>query len=81
MGDHLSAFAEWQAFPCLEKTKHGSRIATHGSQDGTVAADMHLIIGLLVANLELFGVSAMLSRLQLGYTYIGYTYNIPHRAA
>ena len=67
--------------PMPEKTKHGSRIATRGSQDGTVAADMHLIIGLLVANLELFGVSAMLSRLQLGYTYIGYTYNILHRAA
>ena len=80
MGDHLSAFAELQAFPCVEKTKHGSRIGTHGSQDGTVATDMHLIIGLLVANLELFGVSAMLSRLQLGYTYIGYTFNISHRA-
>ncbi len=76
VGDHLSAFAKWQAFPCLEKAKHGSRIATHGSQDGTVAADMHLIIGRLVANLELFGVSAMLSRLQHGYTY-----NIPLRTA
>ena len=76
MGDHLSAFAELQAFPCVEKTKHGSRIATHGSQNRTVAANMDLIIGLLVANLELFGVSLMLSRLQHGYTY-----NIPHLAA
>ncbi len=76
MGDHLSAFAKWQAFPWLKKAKHGSRIAIHGSQDGTVAADMHLIIGQSVANMELFGVSLMLSRLQHGYTC-----NIPHREA
>ena len=76
VGDHLSAFAKWKAFPCLEKTKHGSRIATHGGQDGTVAANMHVIIGYSAANLELFGVFPMLSQLQHGYTY-----NIPLRAA
>ena len=76
MGDHLPAFAKWHAFPCLEKTKHGSRIAAHGGQDGAVAANMHATIGYSAANVKLFGASLMLSRLQHGYTY-----NIPHRAA